>query len=180
MNRAIRWLSLAMTVLAGCSVGLDPPEVGGTWQIDAVDQAGVFGTITIERGEILDLPGYSDPAFPGATRGIAVHITYAPQRASDTGYGALDWETSTAAEVPVEGRMGLTNPVPAEADLPEGSALGSVLPDVRQVLSGWIVIPVSDEVLKGPVNLRYQPFLVPAGGNGLTSQLVSEITIHAP
>ena len=44
-----------------------PPEVGDTWQIDAIDQSGTFGSITIERGKVVRLRQATTPkpSLPG-------------------------------------------------------------------------------------------------------------------
>lgn len=174
---AVQRLGLGVTLIiaTGCSVVPDRPAAGATWQIEAVDQAGAFGTITIERGEIIPVPPGSHPV---ATHGVLVHISYEPDRPSESGFGELDWgarlsREENAADLPPRLMALVSDPGwPAEP-------LGSKLPDVAEPLAGWIVVAVTELELAEEILLRYQPHIVP-DGNGLGAELVSEITIHVP
>jgi hypothetical protein len=154
-----------------------PPEVGDTWQIEAVDRSGAFGSITIERGEVIRLPPDSDAEtfVPGASRGVLVHMTYEPVRASDAGYGSIDWEGRVAE--PGQPRiMGLIRGV----DWPVFGTLPNRLPGSEGTIEGWMVIPVTEAELGQPITLVYQPVIADAGNGERNPEVVSEIAVYAP
>ena len=160
-----------LVFIGGCTATLDRPPVGDTWQIDGIDQSGVFGTITVERGEIIRLPpGANADAFaPGADRGILVRVSYEPDRPSDAGFGSLDWEGDVTG--PGGPRiMGLAQGI----DWPVNGTLPNQLPGSANSISGWLIIPVTEAELDQPVNLLYQPMLADE------PESVAEIVIHAP
>ena len=154
-----------------------PPEVGDTWQIDAVDRSGTFGSITIERGEVIRLPPGNDAeAFaPGSSHGVLVRMTYEPARPSDAGYGSIDWEGHVAE--PGQPRiMGLVQGM----DWPVFGPLPNQLPGSDSTIEGWMVIPVTEAELGQPITLVYQPIIANAGNGEQNPEVVSEIVIYAP
>ena len=170
MRQALLLASLVV-VASGCGGILDRPQVGDTWQIEGVDHSGVFGTITIERGEIIRLPpgANADTFAPGANRGILVRVSYEPDRPSDAGFGSLDWEGDPIG--PERPRiMGLAQGI----DWPVNGTLPNQLPGSANSISGWLIIPVTEAELDQPVNLLYQPMLTDE------PESVAEIVIHAP
>jgi hypothetical protein len=174
-------LVLLVALIAGCGAAPVPPQPGASWTIDAVDRAGEFGTITIERGEVIDLRGRMRQAVPGATRGILVHIGYTPTRASDTGFGAFDWGAAIGdADIGVAEASLRRLALAGDVDWPVEPSLGTLLPGGADPLAGWLVIAVSPAELQGPITLRYQPLLEVLGPNASDNRLVSEIVIHDP
>ncbi len=170
-------LVAVLLVIGGCADALVPPEVGDTWQIDAVDQSGTFGSITVERGEVIRLPpGTNAEAFaPGSSRGVLVHMTYEPARPSDAGYGSIDWDGHVAE--PGQPRiMGLVHGV----DWPVFGTLPNQLPGSEGTIEGWMVIPVSEAELGQPITLVYQPIIASAGNGERNPVAVSEIVVYAP
>jgi hypothetical protein len=170
-------LLVALVLIVGCTQELVPPEVGDTWQIDAVDRSGTFGSITIERGEVIRLPAGSDADIflPGASHGVLVHMTYEPARPSDSGFGSFDWD----GRVPPPGAsriMGLVSGVnwPVEGTLP------TKLPGAADSIAGWMVIPVTEADLRQPITLVYQPIIADAGNGDRNPQVVTELVVHAP
>ena len=169
-------VALALAV-GGCVVTPVPPEVGDTWQIDAVDHSGTFGSITIERGEIIPLPPGTDADFfaPGASRGVLVQMSYEPERPSDAGYGSIDWE-GRVAELGEPRIMGLVRGV----DWPVFGTLPTQLPGSEGAIEGWMVIPVTEAELRQPITLVYQPIISDAGNGEQNPQVVSEVVVYAP
>ena len=60
---------LLLLVIGGYTSGVTKPEAGVTWQLEAEDLSGTFGSITVERGAIIPLPPGTDAEifFPGAS-----------------------------------------------------------------------------------------------------------------
>ena len=171
--------------MAGCASSDQPSpiEPGNTWMIEAVDQTGVFGTITLERGEVIDLPAEArmGAAVPGATHGILVHIEYESHRAGDAGIGLFDWGARTRQEaVPVAEASVRVSGLVSNAAWPVEPGLGTRLPGSANPLAGWLVIAVTPAELEGQVTLQYQPIVVDLGNGGADARLVSEVVVHDP
>lgn len=176
MHRGLM-ICAVLLVVGGCGQTLVPPEVGDTWQIEAVDRSGAFGTITAERGEVIPLPpGTNAEAFaPGATRAVLVHIAYEPERPSDSGFGSFDWDGRVAP--PGASRiMGLVSGV----DWPVDGTLPMQLPGSANAIDGWLVIPATEAELGQPITLVYQPIIADGGNGESNPEVVNEIVIYAP
>ena len=170
-------LLAVLTIVAGCAN--QQPAPGSTWAIDAVDESGTFGTITIERGDVVALPGHMRGAVPGATHGILVNVSYAPDRAGDNGYGMIDWGAAVGdEEVTVGGASFRVFGLDSGVDWPVEGRLGMCLPGCAEPLAGWFLIAVNAAELDGRVTLRYQPLLVDMGNNASDNELVTEVVIH--
>jgi hypothetical protein len=179
--RRITLLLVAAVAVVAAGCGTDGPGPGSTWTIDAVDRSGVFGSITITRGDIVDLPDPLGEAVPGATRAMLVHVAYETDRGSDTGYGAVEWGASVGDEEISEAAASFRiQHLVSQLDWPVEGALGTQLPGGREPLEGWIVIALSEDELRQPVTLRYQPLLVDLGNNAFDNQLETELVIHEP
>ena len=184
----MRWvLILAVMALAaaGCTVDPTPepdgPRAGDTWVLEGADRAGVFGEITVTRGDVITLPPEANAGamVPGASHGVLVHVRYEHDRANDSGIGAFDWGGRTGGDGEgADGRFRMGALV-SNVDWPVGPFLGTLLPDNDQSLEGWFYIAATPQDLDGPIFLQYQPLLVPTGG-GFGPELVDEILIYAP
>lgn len=166
-----RLLALLLVAVGGCGTNPEPPQALDTWQIDAVDQSGVFGTITVERDALIRLPPGSRVADhnPGAARGLLVLLTYQPDRASDSGFGAFDWDArGRAARVP--GIAGLDS----GANWPVDGTLPTRLPGSDRFIGGWMVIPVTEADLRQPITLLYVPIIADE------PEAIAEIVVYAP
>ena len=166
-----------LLVVGGCSAKIAQPKVGDTWQIAAVDRSGAFGSITIQRGEVIPLPPGTDAEVfaPGANRAVLVHIAYEPERPSDSGFGSFDWDGRVAP--PGASRiMGLVSGV----DWPVDGTLPMQLPGSANAIAGWMVIPVTEAELGQPITLVYQPIIADGGNGESNPEVVSEIVVYAP
>lgn len=183
----MHWGSIfaALSILASsCSTDPPPPtgpQAGDTWQIEAVDRAGVFGQITITRGDVINLPPEVDAGalVPGGSHGVLVHVRYGHDRANDSGIGAFDWDGRTDDDA--EGSAGpfRFGALVSNVEWPVGPTLGTLLPDSDRSLEGWFYIAATSQDLDGPIFLQYQPLLLATGG-GFSQELVDEILIYTP
>jgi hypothetical protein len=172
-------LALLAVLITACAAR--GPQPGATWTIDAVDRAGTYGTITITRGEVIELPAPALAAIPGATRGILVHVSYAPDRPNNTGMGPFDWGAAVGdEEVDIAGARVRVLGLHTGADWPVEPTLGTKIAGSDDALEGWFAIAVSLDELAQPVTLRYQPLLVDLGNNASDNQLVSEVVVLDP
>jgi hypothetical protein len=181
--RAILRIGVGLTVLfaSGCSAAPERPQAGDSWQIEAVDLSGANGTITVERGAIIAMPERVR-FVPDASHGILVHISYAPDRPNDAGYGAFDWGARLAREEDEfeSGMLPRVLPLLEAVDWPVEPFLGTKLPESADPLAGWMVIAVSPDELAQEILLTYQPHLDRVQNGGFEARPVTDILIHAP
>ena len=174
--RRLPALLLSATIgITACAAGPDRPEVGETWQIEGVDSSGVFGTITVELGETIDVPAAA--RVVAGARGILVHISYEPARANDSGYGAFDWMARLPNEETLETIPPRVFGLVSNAQWPVEPTLGTRLPGGADALAGWMVVAVTPDELEETILLRYQPLPT---RDLVDPETVREIVIHAP
>lgn len=131
----------------------------------AIDESGMFGSITVERGEVVSLPPGAQVFYPGSTHGVLVHKAYEPVRPSDAGFGSVDWGSR-----PVSLR-GLISDVDWAV---EGRPLPNQLPGSDNAINGWLVTPATEADLRSPITLLYQPLITDE------PEPLVEIIVYAP
>ncbi len=137
-------------------------EPGATVRIPAIDAAGAFGTISIERGA--EKAGYED-FLPVAFQDvffIELYVTYEPDRATDEQYG--EWEFAFAVDTDADGfdpddvlqrGVGLTgmDGQPGFDSAPEPLLAGRRAGE--DVLEGWLVLELPASAAEWDVYLVY-------------------------
>jgi len=159
-------------VLPSASASADPAadadltEVGSEVTIDAVDQDGTWGSITLTRGE--DIAGYPGFGIPEHFL-VQVFVDYEPSRVPEPAqFGASDWTlmpTDPAAEFFFA--VGPTNEQAVEEGWPAPDPLLGQYPGAVDIMTtptdGWIQLPVDRRVANLELILVYGPAGVGGG-----------------
>jgi hypothetical protein len=155
--------------------GLTTP--GNSVTIAAVDQVGRYGSIILtRRGERgLRADERQEAALTGgAFTVVEVHVAYRPERATETGFGFLDWQ------VWVDGTLAGGAPVlfPTLTFRGPGS-LPTQLHGSAEI-DGTVAAPIPPAAVGKAVYLVYAPFIKPADGGGFDYKMVARVQVWGP
>jgi hypothetical protein len=169
------FLSRAQPVVAPKGGGLTTP--GNSVTIAAVDQGGRYGSITLtrrgERGLRADERQQTD-LTGGAFTVVEVHVAYRPERATDTGFGLLDWQ------VWVDGTLAGGAPVlfPILGFGGPGSLPTQLHGNAE--IDGIVAVPIPPAAVGKAVYLVYAPIIVPVDSGGFDYKAVARVQVWGP
>lgn len=150
---------------------------GNTVTIAAVDQSGRYGTITVtRRGERLvradERQQVADTG--GAITVVEVHVAYLPERATDTGFGYLDWQVWVDGTLEAGGAQ-----VVFPALLFSGAGRLPNQLHGNAEASGLVAVPIPPSAVGKAVYLVYAPNIEPVD-NGFDRKVITRVKIWGP